>query len=216
MAQGDVTPRIICCMSARQGGIVAGPQGPLSGTRTQKHSPTQQQMTCRREGHPIGFPSPSRQRLLSHSLASPSGPFMVELFTAARFARSPRSDRSGSPCRHGTGSPRQHRLNGRFSPASPVADLQPHIRPRTGFKHDGLKRDCSRSSSLSASPASDGCGPPGSGRFAVSHGSSLDRMLRLCLPAIRGQKSFTATSLHRAGRAPLDAIQLYSRRPDGW
>ncbi len=84
---------------------------------------------------------------------------MVELFTAARFARSPRSDRSGSPCRHGTGSPRQYRLNGRVSPESPVADLQPRVRPRTGFKHDGLGRDRSRSPSLSASPASDGCGP---------------------------------------------------------
>lgn len=69
---------------------------------------------------------------------------MVELFTAARFARSPRSDRSGSPCRHGTGSPRQHRLNERVSPESPVADLRPPMRPRTSFVHDGLVRDVSR------------------------------------------------------------------------
>jgi hypothetical protein len=62
---------------------------------------------------------------------------MVELFTATGFARSPRSNRSGSPCRHGTGSPRQHRLNERVSPESPVADLQPPWRLRTGFKHDG-------------------------------------------------------------------------------
>lgn len=85
---------------------------------------------------------------------------MVELFTATGFARSPRSNRSGSPCRHGTGSPRQHRLNERASPESPVADLQPPWRLRTGFKHDGsVDWDRSRKPRLSASPVSDGSGP---------------------------------------------------------
>jgi hypothetical protein len=53
-----------------------------------------------------------RQRLPKPSPASPCGPFMVELFTAAGFANGPRTwSRSGSGCHQPGGSPRRHTLN---------------------------------------------------------------------------------------------------------
>lgn len=200
-------------MSARQGGIVAGRIRPLSGTRTQKPSPTQQQMACRHEGPPIGCPSPSRHRLLSHSLASPSGPFMVELFTAARFARSPRSNRSGSPCRHGTGSPRQHRLNERVSPASPVADLRPlsgHA-PASSMTARGGIAPATRVSPHRPRPTA---AAPVEGALRRLVGSSLDRMLRLCWPAIRGQTVLLQqASIERGEHVSVHhALQQIARR----
>jgi hypothetical protein len=50
-------------------------------------------------GHCVAPKQRFRQRLPRHSPASPCGPFMVELFTAAGFSRSPRTwSRSGSGC----------------------------------------------------------------------------------------------------------------------
>ena len=69
-----------------------------------------------------------RQRLPRHLPASPCGPFMVELFTAAGFSSGPRTwSRSGSGCHQPEGSPRRHTLNEpAFSrPEAPWADLQP-------------------------------------------------------------------------------------------
>jgi len=54
-----------------------------------------------------------RHRLPGHSPASPCGPFMVELFTAAGLARGPRTrSTSGSGCHQPGGSPRRHTLSG--------------------------------------------------------------------------------------------------------
>jgi hypothetical protein len=94
-----------------------------------------------------------RQRLPRHSPASPCGPFMVELFTAAGFSNGPRARSTpGFGCHQPEGSPRRHTFN------KPVLTDRPEARGRTcgRFAAAHRLRDMTapmpRHRSLSASP----------------------------------------------------------------
>jgi len=97
-------------------GVAQGNSPAISGDRMEKRPLTHQ------------FPSFAvRHRLRSDSLASPRGPFMVELFTASGFA----AGRRTSPVRFGlspgTKLPTPARLNGVRDPESPWTGLRSSV-----------------------------------------------------------------------------------------
>ena len=87
-----------------------------------------------------------RHRLTRYSPASPCGPFMVELFTAAGFSSGPRTwSRSGSGCHQPEGSPRRHTLNEpAFASPNPMGGFAAEIGRTPTLKHDGPDAIASR------------------------------------------------------------------------
>jgi hypothetical protein len=168
----------------------------------------------------------SRARLLFKSLASPRGPFMVELFIAAGFSRSRRAGHARSGLLPGSKLP---------TPAG-LHEVNDPRAPRTGFgkqmpPHPLRSRRLSvfeAQQSLSASPTLlSALRSSSAARLLGSFGESeknaappSDRMSGLLFVAIGipgrwRSRRITPTSLRRAGRAPLDASGSTGQSHDG-